>query len=380
MKQTSKSILFLPFLQIPSGHHQVADALIEALSQKNCDYKCEKIDILSHSYGKVESMVSSFYLKWIQSLPALYNRIYQDSVNKNIEENKRYRLYEGLFLNFMRKLLKEKQPDLIVCTHALPSYMLNFLKENHELNIPVINVYTDYFIHRLWGVQNIDFHLVPSHHMQELLIRKGVKEDQIFITGIPIHNKIQKISKEYSKTLKPSFFSFLITGGSMGVGSMESLVEKIAKKENVDLYVLCGKNKDLFHKLKKMNKENITPLQYIDCRKKMNELYDHVDVILTKPGGVTISESLFKRKPIFVYYALPGQEEINLKQLKKLGIIFDLNNTSNENKGLDERLFSILENNRKLDEIQHCMSEYHKHITGEEPFEIIEGILLKTKR
>jgi processive 1,2-diacylglycerol beta-glucosyltransferase len=57
----------------------------------------------------------------------------------------------------------------------------------------------------------------------------------------------------------------------------------------------------------------------------MNDLYDQIDAILTKPGGVTISESLFKRKPIMIYDALPGQEEINLKQLKDLSLVFHLN-------------------------------------------------------
>ncbi|KAA9019549.1 MGDG synthase family glycosyltransferase [Niallia endozanthoxylica] len=67
---------------------------------------------------------------------------------KNIKENKRYRIYESLFLSFIKKLLEEKQPDLIICIHALPTYMLNYMKKRNDIKIPVINVYTDYFIHR----------------------------------------------------------------------------------------------------------------------------------------------------------------------------------------------------------------------------------------
>ena len=49
----------------------------------------------------------------------------------------------------------------------------------------------------------------------------------------------------------------------------------------------------------------------------MNELYSMADAIITKPGGVTISEALKKGLPIFIHSALPGQEEINLKLIKK---------------------------------------------------------------
>jgi processive 1,2-diacylglycerol beta-glucosyltransferase len=69
----------------------------------------------------------------------------------------------------MKKLIEEKQPDLIVCTHALPAYMLNYMKELNELQIPVINVYTDYFIHRFWGLDQIDYHFVPSYQLKMYL-------------------------------------------------------------------------------------------------------------------------------------------------------------------------------------------------------------------
>ncbi len=58
MKKLTKSILFLPFLQIPSGHHQVANALIDEILQIHPQIRCDKVDILAYSYGKIESLVS----------------------------------------------------------------------------------------------------------------------------------------------------------------------------------------------------------------------------------------------------------------------------------------------------------------------------------
>jgi processive 1,2-diacylglycerol beta-glucosyltransferase len=372
---TDKTILFLPFLQIPSGHHQVANALMEAIQKSQPTIKCDKVDILSYSYGKMEGFVSNIYLKWIQAFPDLYSWIYQSSVYKNVEKNKRYHLYELLFITFMKRLIKEKQPDLIVCTHALPSYMLNYLKEKDELQTPIINVYTDYFIHRFWGIKHIDFHFVPSHHMKEFLKNKGIKDEQIFITGIPIHQNIKKQEGQAVKVSSPPSLSVLITGGNLGVGAIEDLINKIVMEKNIHYYVLCGKNEKLYQKLQTLQKDHITPLTYITCRSKMNDLYDQVDTIITKPGGVTISESLFKRKPIFVYHALPGQEEINLQQLKQLGVIIHLNKWKDEKNTIEEQLYTFFQNQNQVQQYQDRMTDYHHNLIAKEPSQIIEELM-----
>lgn len=367
-----KSVLFLPFLQIPSGHHQAANALIDEILRICPHIRCEKVDILAYSYGKIESFVSKIYLKWIHTFPVLYNSIYQNSVYKNIEKNKRYRLYELLFITFTKRLIEEKQPDIIVCTHALPAYMLNYLKAKNDLKVPVINVYTDYFIHSFWGLDHIDFHFVPSQQMKSFLIQKGINKEQIFITGVPIHPKINKQKQTQPRT-KSFLTSILISGGNLGVGAIDELIQIIAEVKppmRIQYYVLCGKNNKLYEKLKRMQKSHIIPFPYIDCREKMNRLYDQVDAIVTKPGGVTISESLFKRKPIFIFDALPGQEEINLEELKDLGLVFQLNKRE-----IHEQLSSILQNDNEMKKYHKKVANYHAYIHTKEPAELIAEII-----
>lgn len=374
-EKTMKNILFLPFLQIPSGHHQVARSLIEGIQQHRPDIQCEKLDILSYSYGKMESFVSNTYIKWIHAFPALYSLIYRKLVYQDLEKSKRYRLYELLFLPFMRKILNEKQPDLIICTHALPSYMLNHLKEKEGLTIPVINAYTDYFIHRFWGVQHIDYHFVTSPQMKEYLKQKEIDENRIFVTGIPVHQQINKLDNPGNHPKRSYPINILITGGNLGAGTIEELVAKIKPDRTIHFYVLCGTNERLYTKLVRMNKNNVTPLNYIESKEEMNELYERVDAIVTKPGGVTISECLFKRKPIFIYHALPGQEEINLGTLEQLGVIFHLKQWQDDEFSLNEWVSAFFEDNARLDDYQNRITTYHQQLTKEEPAKIILDVL-----
>jgi processive 1,2-diacylglycerol beta-glucosyltransferase len=367
-----KKILFLPFLQIPSGHHQTANALIDGLND-DPTIETEKIDILSYGYGKIESLVSQTYLKWIQLFPELYNWIYRKAVyTKSKKLQQQYRTYELLFLHMMRKMINEKRPDLIVCTHALPSYMLNKLKQRHEFNIPIINVYTDYFIHSFWGINYIDYHFTPSLEVKNFLLQRGVGEEQIYSTGIPIHKEIKK--SEQVSIKKTSQLTIMITGGNLGVGAIENLVQKTGSPNEIHYYVLCGKNKALYDKLCSYSSGQITPLPFIECRKQMNEMYDSIDGIVTKPGGVTISESLFKRKPIFIYDALPGQEQINVEQLSKLGVILHVN----KQESIDKQIHTFFNDDKRVREFESRLDQFHKEIDCSDPSLIVKQILKKT--
>ncbi|MED4731259.1 hypothetical protein P9597_24605, partial [Aneurinibacillus migulanus] len=84
---------FFTTLQMASGHHQVADALICSLEKRAPEILCKKIEFLSY-------------------------------VNERIEK--------------MEQLLEEEQPDLLVCTHAFPSFLVSRLKEKQKIFTPLI--------------------------------------------------------------------------------------------------------------------------------------------------------------------------------------------------------------------------------------------------
>lgn len=316
-------VLFMPFLQIPSGHHQVADTLCDIIHEIDPSIDCDKVDILNYSYGKIESIISRSYLKWIHYSPNTYNWLYQNSVvQQNNDNQKDYKLYELLFKRFVLKLINEKKPDLIVCSHALPSYMLSKLKEKKMITTPVINVYTDFFIHDFWGIKDINYHFVSHQAMKEYLVERGVNESKIFLTGIPIH---PILSKTQQTRKSQDLLTCTIMGGSLGVGVINQLIPKLMSAKEVTFYIMCGKNKKLYDELVVINHPKIIPLPYLSKKEEMNEIYSKSDLVVTKPGGVTISECLNKKIPVLIYHALPGQEQINLSLLRNMGLVFDFN-------------------------------------------------------
>ncbi|WP_099159896.1 MGDG synthase family glycosyltransferase [Virgibacillus ndiopensis] len=369
MDQPNREVaLFLPFMQIPSGHHHVADALINEMKYCERNMTCDKIDILSYSFGKVEKVVSASYLTWIKWLPSVYHWLYFHSAYKSSPQNNRNYLYELLFTYFFKRLINAKKPKVVFCTHALPSNIASVLKQKNQLNATIVNVYTDFFVNRIWGLKEIDFHFAPTLAVKRYLLDQGVNENCIFVTGIPVHSafKIQE-----SKPNRVQQLSILVAGGNLGVGSIKEMLSDPTNENHLHYHVLCGKNEKLYQQLVHENKANVTPYAYITSRDKMNRLYDQVDAVMTKPGGVTISESLLKRKPIFVYNPLPGQETINTKHLYNQGLILPIN----MNKSINTQLVNYFADQNQQERYSQRVVEYHQNIDKRPIYLIIDRIM-----
>lgn len=362
-----KKILLFPLLRMPSGHHQVADTIAGLLQKRNANIVCKKIDLLSAWSPMVESIVTNTYLQWIHHLPKNYAWVYKQMAYRS-KSGRSYKYYELLFLNKMKQIIEEERPDLIVCTHGFPSYFLSRLKSKNQCPIPVINVYTDFFINDVWGREGIDFHFAPCEAVKNnLMLTHGITENQIIVTGIPTDEHFEK---KCSSQNDDSKIHVLVSGGNVGLGNIMELLQQQSTDSEIEFHVLCGKNKKLYQKIEKLNVQNIHPLPYVSSREKMNELYSKVDAIITKPGGVTISEALKKGLPIFINSALPGQEEINLKLLKKLKLVQILNDTQS----LEEQIKEFFQDSSSMGQFQTSLQAYLREVEAGKPAEISQFI------
>ncbi|MFC4557502.1 glycosyltransferase [Virgibacillus kekensis] len=363
---SQKKALFLPFMQIPTGHHHVADALIE-LSNRYMD--CSKVDILSYSFGPMEKVVSSAYLTWIRHFPGVYDRIYQFAAYRNSPKVSRHYLYELLFVHFFKRLTSVQSPHILFCTHALPSSIASVLKKKNQLNAIVVNVYTDFFINRVWGIEGIDYHLVATEAMKEHLVKRGVPPERIVMTGIPVHPAFntRTLNKKTGDKL-----SVLVTGGSLGVGAIHQLV-RACQSGKINYLVLCGKNSALYNQLKSAENPSIRPFPYIENKQDLNKIYDSVDGVLTKPGGVTVSECLIKRKPVFLYNPLPGQEMINAEELTRIGLA----RMVEVNSGLEQQIIGFFTDRAERKKHKINLDAYHEQLDSRPVNSVIEELIRK---
>ncbi|MCY8317277.1 glycosyltransferase [Bacillus vallismortis] len=367
-----KNILIFPFLSISTGHHHVADALQAELDSQG--FASEKMDIFSHTYRRLEKLTSEAYLKWIQHFPKTYSGIYRLLACGQYQIDKRYTMYEWLFTQQMRHILNEKQPDFAFCTHALPSYLLNRLKPEYP-DMTVVNVYTDFFVNQLWGRENIDYHFAPSIDIKMQLMSEGIDQKNIFMTGIPVHRMFERGSDDTCQHHPP--YTIIITGGSMGVGGILKWVQDLSPGGNILYKILCGRNEKLYSYVKSLRHPLIEAIPYLHSKAEMNRLYEQASGIMTKPGGVTISECLQKRLPVFIYHALPGQEEMNVNLLKKRKLVTDMRNWDMQQ--AEERIEAFFQSNEQVKEYVKHVNEYLGEISDRKIEDVLKRLIRNKK-
>ena len=363
-------ILFLPLFQMPSGHHHAADTIIDGLKWRSEQVECKKVDFLKEISPLLEKSVASFYLKWIKASPNTYNLAYHHFSYANEPDKKPYLWYERLFLKKMEQLIIREQPSLIICTHGFPSYFVSRLKMKHKINIPVINIYTDFFINDIWGKEGIDYHVVPNLRIKKQLETSyRVNPERIICSGIPVH----EVFTEKRPTLKKkAIYSILVAGGSSGLGNIAEFLEEV-HSSNAAFTILCGNNRELYERIINLNHEKVTPVPYLSSKQAMNKLYEECDAIVTKPGGITISEALKKHLPIFIHSSLPGQEKINEEFLAKEELVFQLN----KEKSYLQQIMEVLADPRLLADHLRKVENYNQQLESsiEVVYSIIERII-----
>lgn len=212
-----------------------------------------------------------------------------------------------------------ENPDFVISTHFLSSEIIAALKKSKKIKSKLITVITDFGVHPFWISKGTDYYVVASTFTANLLIKEGINAEKIKVFGIPVNSKF---TKQYQRNilcqklnLDASQFTLLVMTGSFGIGPIEAIVELL--KENAQILVVCANNKKLFSKLSNKNYPQVSTFGFVD---NIHELMAVTDVIVTKPGGLSICELLsMELAPIFIC-AIPGQETLNIKALQDLGV------------------------------------------------------------
>jgi processive 1,2-diacylglycerol beta-glucosyltransferase len=216
------------------------------------------------------------------------------------------------------KFLSSYNPQIIISTHFLASELAFSLKKINRINSRLITIVTDFDVHPFWVLPGTDAYMVASEYTKKELVFSGIKENSIRITGIPVD---LKFSEKYDKGffckklgVQNDRFTVLIVTAAFGLGPIEKIVDLLHK--DVQVLVVCGKNKRLRHRLTQKSYAAVKIFGFVE---NIEELMAVSDVIITKPGGLTTSESLSMGLPMIFISAIYGQETKNATILENYG-------------------------------------------------------------
>ena len=334
------------------GHHATAKALADMFEQKGAQTKI--VDVYEYISKVVRTSISQGYLLSSKYTPDLYRLFYTQTSKKKAKLNKMniVKMVNTLGAFKFEHFVDHFEPDAIVCTHVFAAHLISEMKARGMVDAPCVGIVTDYCIHPYWeDVVNMEALVTASELITHTAVKRGIPKERIHPLGIPIHPKFNKhISREEACEqigLDPKRFTVLVMGGSMGYGNSRKLVKQIARI-GIDFQILavCGNNKRAYSRLTAFQEEYTG-----DCTLHVMGFVDNVEVlmsaadcIITKPGGLTVSEAIAKGVPMILINPIPGQEERNVEFLLNNGMASLVTKTF----PLDDALYHLFHNPVRL--------------------------------
>ena len=340
------------------GHLSAANSIKDYLSNHYENIDVELIDCMKYINKPIEKITTTAYNEMAKKAPWAWGKIYSDS-QKGPLAHITTRSNQVFAIKLLR-LLREKKPDLIISTHPFGSQMCSYLKRKGKITSKIATILTDFAPHDQWlvGSDYTDYFFVAHNKMKEYLISKNIPENKIFATGIPISNKFLETfntSKILSSLgLKENLKTVLFfAGGKFGLGksrTLEIFNTLVNDFNNIQVIAISGKNKKMYEEFNQIvkiaNKTNF--IKVFEFVNNVPELMAVSDVVITKPGGLTTTESLVSGLPMIIINPIPGQEEENAQFLEHSNIGIWLKKQMN----ITETISNFLSDNEKLKQMK----------------------------
>ncbi|WP_436867489.1 diglucosyl diacylglycerol synthase [Mammaliicoccus sciuri] len=301
-----------------NGHLQVTNSIVKQFGEMNLNHLTViEHDLFLEAHPIMTSIAKQWYINSFKYFRNMYKFFYY---SRPEQIDKCFYKYYGL--NKLLNLLIKEKPDLILLTFPTP--VVSVLTEQFNLNIPIATVMTDYRLHKNWVTPHSNRYYVATKDLKNEIESIGVESDAIKVTGIPISKQFEQPIDRYhwltKHKLDPDKKVILMSAGAFGVSTgfstMISKIDMYAKDTQV--VMICGNSKSLKNELRHHFKDNDNVL-ILGYTKHMNEWMASSQLMITKPGGITISEAFSRHLPLIFLSPAPGQELENAEYFTQKG-------------------------------------------------------------
>ncbi|WP_088069044.1 MGDG synthase family glycosyltransferase [Gottfriedia luciferensis] len=300
-----------------NGHKQVSKALKSEFEQYNFN-DVTIIDIYEEAYPKINIFAKSIHMQLFQHAQTIYKWFFYGTE----------KLFDSVFFDRLlelsgksiKSILQNEKPDIIITTFPVGSVAKWKKYSTHPCKL--YTVVTDYYIHRSWIHDEIDRYYIATEELIDQMVKLGVSKSKIFVSGIPLREEFRDVVsiKKDNKCISRTSHQILIVAGALGIlKDVVKMAKQLIQHTNLNLIVVCGNNQILYKKLIKLKELNEGRLQVFGYVNNIRSLYNNSDLLITKPGGITLSESIACSLPTILYKPTPGQEKENSRIFENAG-------------------------------------------------------------
>lgn len=344
-----------------SGHVRAAAALEKACRSNPAIGEVVNVDSLTYTNKLFRQFYSKFYFQLMRNAPTLLGWFYDNLDEPWKTERMRLMLSRLNTLPLVR-MIRKLQPDLTICTHFLPAEIISYLLATDAIETRHAIVVTDLDVHAMWLSRHFHRYFVANEEARVHLQMAGLPPDRITVSGIPIDPVFAQAKDREALCRKhkvdPTIPVVLV---SLGGASEEVVTETVRAlsflKSRVQVVVLAGSHEAVREQFQRELSAVSVPnadFRVLGNTREVDEWLRVANLLIGKPGGLTLSECMACGLPMVIYQPIPGQEERNSDQLLEAGAAVKCNHATTLAYKVDElldspaRLADLADSARKL--------------------------------
>ncbi len=358
------------------GHKKASAALENFIRNKDGCAEVKTVDALKAVGKSFDKLISGGYVFLARHAPRVYGKMYRIS-DKDTSLNSLVERVTSIKSKKLAPVITDFNPDVIITTHPFAAEMVSAVKAKTGINTPLISIVTDFAPHKTYIQPLVDYFVVSSSEMKYQLENLGIPSAKIRPLGIPVdpvfYQQSDKASLRREMGLDPDLPTILMMAGSFGVSDVFDIYEGILNsRHKLQIIIITGNNKKLFSEFEEHIKKSGDGGKPTMLNFFVNDVYRYMhasDLLITKPGGLTVTEALASNLPMAIFKAYPGQESDNEDYLIRNNLALKLP----KGKRCTPIIDRLLDDPEKLDSMRRSCGEFFKGRAVETIYNLIKS-------
>ena len=380
----SKKIL-IAYATYGSGHKMVAKYLYNYFKeQENPNLEVKIVNIMDYSNKLGDMSINLFNKNFEFRSNIPFNVVYEFFDHRLTTIPYKF-ITRTLFTDQLEDLIVDYNPDILISSHFFASIMMDIIKTKYNLNTKIITILTDYISHQMWikNKNKSEAYIVSNEVVKRQLIKDKIKPSIIYAYGIPLSDKFKvvdfnkkEIKNEYGITNRKPVYLFF-GGGTHGSSFSYNFLKSVLElRLDVNIIFVAGKNELLKGKVEYLVKvrdyKNVKVLGYT---MDISRLMAISNLIITKPGGLNLTEALEMKKPLLLIPGNGGQENYNAKFVKRNGFGVYCHNP----KKTQKMVYKLYHHPEIIDRFNYNLTNYKENDSTKKIYKLVLDMLTEEK-
>ena len=296
---------------VGSGHNIAAGVLESCFRAAPEVNEVQRLDILESTNEVYRTLYDDGYFALVEAVPWLVGWGY-DANDPPFKLAKWISLWDRLNTTATAKAIQAFRPDIVVCTHFLPTRLASLMMTRGVLDAKLAVVTTDYDFQGLWLSSPFNHYFVARDETKAYMVAIGVPADRITVSGIPVRpglgNAVDRDAVLRRYDLRPDRPVLLISAGAAGGAYTQTIVQQTLRMRNdFQAIVVCGRNDQLKSQIEGLVAFHRDRYRVLGYTTDMADLIRTATLFVGKPGGLSSSECMAAGLPMVLIHPIPGQ-------------------------------------------------------------------------